>query len=208
MPPAPMNPGLRGLLVALFFALLSAPTHPSLAQEKQGGSQGIGVQPTTSPKPKATPTPSSDEFDARLKALRDKLNSQSQPKPETKKKASKENEKESAPFSDWAGDWEAEVTIFDSPEGPSSQIGRVIIYISPDQTRGTCNPSGSPPLPCSVTVNGLKASMHGSMRLRNGDVMHLNAYLQKRGTDTASILLKTRLVKTGITSAARGKAWR
>ena len=207
MPSATMNLGLQVLFVALF-ALLSAWTHPALAQEKQGNSQGIGVQSTFSPTGKATPAPSSDEFDAGLKALREKLNAKSQAKPEPKKKTVKEDEKESAPFSDWAGNWEAEVTIFESPEGPSSQVGRVIIYISPDQTRGTCNPSGSPPLPCSVTVNGQKASMHGIMQMRNGDVMHLNAYLQKKSMDTASILVKTRLVKAGITSAAKGKAWR
>jgi hypothetical protein len=207
MPSATMNLGLQVLFVALF-ALLAAGTHPALAQEKQGGSQGIGVQSTFSPTGKATPAPSSDEFDAGLKALREKLNAKSQAKPEPKKKTVKEDEKESAPFSDWAGNWEAEVTIFESPEGPSSQVGRVIIYISPDQTRGTCNPSGSPPLPCSVTVNGQKVSMHGIMQMRNGDVMHLNAYLQKKSMDTASILVKTRLVKAGITSAAKGKAWR
>lgn len=207
MPPATLNVALQGLFVALF-ALLAAGTHPAHAQEKQGASQGIGVQPIPSPAAKATPVPPSDEFDAGLKALKEKLTAQSQAKPEPKKKAVKEDEKESAPFSDWAGNWEAEVTIFESPEGPSSQVGRVIIYISPDQTRGTCNPSGSPPLPCRVTVNGQKASMHGTVQMRNGDLMHLDTYLRKKSTDTASILVKTRLVKTGITSAAKGKAWR
>jgi hypothetical protein len=207
MPPATMNFGLQGSFVALF-ALLAVGTHPALAQEKQGDSRGIGAQSPPSAKAKVTPSPSSDEFDAGLKALREKLNAPSQPKPEPKKRAVKEDKKESAPFSDWAGNWQAEVTVFESPEGPSSQLGRVIIYISPDQTRGTCNPSGSPPLPCSVTVSGQKASMHGIMQMRNGDVMHMDTYLQKKSTDTASILVKTRLVKSGITSAAKGKAWR